>query len=81
MSVLLGETELREHLMSTNEEYRKLAAEHQAHAEQLEMLLRRHHLNDQERLEEITLKKKKLALKDQMYMMIQRYRKEMDSAK
>ncbi len=81
MSVLLGESELREHLMTTNEEYRRLAAEHQAHAEQLEQLLRRHHLNDEEKLEEITLKKKKLALKDQMYMMLQKYRKEVDSTR
>ncbi len=76
MSVLLGETELRERLMSTNEEFRKLAAEHQAHSEQLDHLLRRHHLTDKEKLEEIMLKKKKLALKDQMYTILQKYRKE-----
>ena len=81
MSVLTGEAELREHLMTTSEEYRRLAAEHQAHAEQLEVLLRRHHLSDQERLEEIMLKKKKLALKDQMYIILQKYRREIDSVK
>jgi uncharacterized protein len=77
VSVLLGETELRDHLMTTNAEYRRLAAEHQAHSEQLEKLLNRHHLNDEEKLEEILLKKKKLALKDQMYLILQKYRKEM----
>ena len=83
MSPLLGETELRELLMTNSEEYRRLAAEHQSYENQLEQLTRRHHLSDDERLKEITLKKKKLMLKDQMYSIIQKYRKEkeMDTAK
>lgn len=81
MSPLLGETELRELLMTNSEEYRRLAAEHQSYANQLEQLTRRHHLTDDERLREITLKKKKLMLKDQMYSIIQKYRKDMDTGK
>ncbi len=76
MSVLLGEAELREYLLHSNEEYRRLAAEHQSYDEQLEQLSSRHHLSDEEQLQEITLKKKKLMLKDQMYSLLQQYRKQ-----
>ena len=81
MSVLLGETELREQLMTKSEEYRRLAVEHQYYEDQLKQLTRRNHLTDDERLQEITLKKKKLMLKDQMYSLIQKYRKELDTGK
>ncbi len=79
MSVLIAEEELREHLLATNEEFRKLAAEHQNFAVQLEHLSSRQHLTEAEKLEEITLKKKKLMLKDQMYSILQKYRKQMES--
>jgi len=77
MSVTLGETELRDQLMSTNEEFRRLAVEHQSYAEQLERLNSMSHLSEEQRIQEITLKKKKLMLKDQMYSIVQQYRKEL----
>jgi len=77
MSVPIGEAELRQQLLVRDEEFKRLAAEHQSYDEQLEQLTRRHHLTDEERIQEITLKKKKLMLKDQMYSMVQKYRKEM----
>ncbi len=77
MSVQYGEAELRQQLLAKDDEFRRLAAEHQSYDKQLELLTRRHHLSDEERLEEITLKKKKLLLKDQMYSIVQKYRKEM----
>lgn len=76
MSDLIGEAELRDMLLNTNEEYKRLVAEHRSYSEQLDQLSSRHHLNDQERMQEITLKKKKLMLKDQMYSILQKYRKE-----
>ena len=76
MGVLIGETELREQLMASNPEYRRLAAEHQAYSEQLDKLSSRLHLSDEEKIQETTLKKKKLMLKDQMYSIVQKYRKE-----
>jgi uncharacterized protein YdcH (DUF465 family) len=79
MNVPMGEAELRQQLLSTDDEFRKLAAEHQSYDEQLEQLSRRHHLSDEEKIQEITLKKKKLMLKDQMYSIVQKYRKEMKS--
>ena len=77
MSLLTAEAELREQLMLENEEFRKLATEHQAYDRQLSQLSSRTHLTEAEQLEEITLKKKKLLLKDQMYSILQRYKKGM----
>ena len=77
MNVSMGETELREQLMTENEEYRRLATEHQSYAERLELLKNRHHLSEEEKFQEIMLKKKKLFLKDQMYSLLQKYRREM----
>ena len=79
MSVLMGEAELREQLLNTNDEYRRLAVEHQSYAEQLEALSSRHVLTDDEKMLEVTLKKKKLMLKDQMYSLLQKYRKQASS--
>jgi len=78
MSVMIKEAELREQLLRTNPEFRRLAAEHKSYAEQLEKLNSRHHLTEEERVQEITIKKKKLLLKDQMYSLIQKYRKELE---
>ncbi len=79
MSVMIGEAELRERLLTSNEEFRRLAAEHQSYSDRLDKLVSRHHLSEDEKLQETMLKKKKLMLKDQMYAMLQKYRKEMDA--
>ena len=79
MKVESGEQELREQLLANNEEFRRLAAEHKSYADQLEKLNDLPHLNDDERLQEITLKKKKLMLKEQMYIIVQKYRREVES--
>jgi uncharacterized protein YdcH (DUF465 family) len=73
MSSLIQESALREQLLLENEEYRKLAAEHQLYDHKLEHLSSKHFLSEEEKLQEKTMKKKKLALKDQMHSMIQKY--------
>jgi len=78
MSSLLPESILREQLLQENAEYRKLAAEHQMYEDQLEDLSSKHFLSEEEKLQEKTLKKKKLILKDQMYFMVQIYRKKLE---
>ena len=78
MSVLISESELRDQLQRTNPEFRRLAAEHRSYSEQLEVLNSRHFLSEEEKIQEITLKKKKLLLKDQMYSLLQRFRKELE---
>ncbi len=79
MSSITGDAELREHLLKENAEYRRLAAEHHACDDQLENFSKKHFLSEEEELQEKTLKKKKLMLKDQMYSIVQKARKEMEA--
>ena len=79
MSLMIREAELREQLLKDNAEYRRLAAEHQYYDHKLEDLTNKHFLSDEEQLEEKTLKKKKLMLKDQMYSIVQKARKQLES--
>jgi uncharacterized protein YdcH (DUF465 family) len=58
--------ELKAHLMATSEDFRTLAAQHAQLHHQLEELEAKHHLTDQEQVEEVRLKKLKLHVKDQM---------------
>ncbi len=76
MRSLIGEAELRDQLLKENAEYRRLAAEHQSCDDQLEGLTNKHFLSEEEKLQEKTLKKKKLMLKDQMYSLVQKARKQ-----
>jgi uncharacterized protein YdcH (DUF465 family) len=79
MSLLIRDAELREQLLKDNAEYRRLAAEHQYYNDKLEDLTNKHFLSEEEQLQEKTLKKKKLMLKDQMYSMVQKVRKQLES--
>ncbi len=79
MSAVIPEAELRDQLLKENAEFRRLAAEHQSYDDQLENLSNKHFLSEEEQLQEKTLKKKKLMLKDQMYLMVQRIRKQMEA--
>ena len=66
---------IKEELMSRDPEFRELAREHTRYEERLSELSALTYPNDEEQLEEITLKKKKLALKDQMYSLMMQYQK------
>ena len=57
---------LKEQLIMTDPELRELAREHGKYEERLSQLSALNYPNDEEQLEEVTLKKKKLAIKDQM---------------
>ena len=57
---------LRDRLLAENEEYRRLHAEHHEFETRLSVLADKAMLSDDEQLEEVTLKKKKLHLKDRM---------------
>jgi uncharacterized protein len=59
-------TQLREQLLASNDEFRRLAQEHTQYSQRLESLLQKKYLSDEEKLEEVRLKKLKLRLKDQM---------------
>ena len=75
--MMMKEEEIKEYLMSSNPEYRRLVEEHRQFQNKLEALQHRHHLTEQDHLEEVQLKKKKLHLKDQMNSMILRFRNEL----
>ncbi|HEV2705957.1 MAG TPA: DUF465 domain-containing protein [Pyrinomonadaceae bacterium] len=64
---------LKEQLMSSDPEFRELAREHSRYEERLSELTALAYPSDEEQLEEITLKKKKLALKDQMHAIMLRH--------
>jgi uncharacterized protein YdcH (DUF465 family) len=61
---------LKEALMASNPEFREMAREHGRYEERLSELSALTYPSDEEQLEEVTLKKKKLALKDQMYTLM-----------
>jgi uncharacterized protein YdcH (DUF465 family) len=58
--------EVRNLLLRDHEQYRELAERHHQLDDRLHELTERHFLSTTEQLEEATLKKRKLALKDQM---------------
>ena len=62
--------EVRQTLMSNDEEFQRLAIEHHRHSEQLEALLEQPYRSAEDLLHEAELKKKKLFLKDQMEQLI-----------
>ena len=66
--------DLKNLLLETNDEYRRLASMHHELDERLVQLESQHYLSNDEQLEEVTLKKKKLHLKDQMEEILRAYR-------
>ncbi len=57
---------IREKLLEANEEYRRLTEQHREYESRLTNLTSKPLLSDAEQIEETTLKKKKLQLKDRM---------------
>ncbi len=66
----------REELLASNDEFRRLAQEHTQYSQRLESLTQKRFLSEDEKLEEVRLKKLKLRLKDQMEQIEQQYRRE-----
>ena len=66
--------ELKQHLMQTDTEFRELATLHRQLDERLHELELKHYLSDSEQVEEVTIKKRKLHLKDRMEDILRRYR-------
>jgi hypothetical protein len=56
----------RDQLLNNHEEFRQLVLEHTQYEQRLDSLTQKRFLTDDEKLEEVRLKKLKLRLKDQM---------------
>ena len=65
--------EVRHLLLVSHDQYRELASRHHALDDRLHELTEKHYLSAAEQVEEVTLKKKKLALKDQMKQILRSY--------
>ena len=68
--------DLKHLLLETNEEYRQLATKHHELDDRLHELTSKHYLSNSEQFEEVTLKKRKLMLKDRMEHIARLYRSE-----
>ena len=66
--------ELKDLLLKTDEEFRQLASQHHQLDTRLHELSTKPYLSEPEQLEEVTLKKRKLQLKDKMEDILRRHR-------
>lgn len=66
--------EVKNALLQSHDEYRQLAARHHELDTRLHELSGKHYLSPTEQVEEVTLKKRKLALKDQMEEIARQHR-------
>jgi uncharacterized protein YdcH (DUF465 family) len=67
---------LKEYLVLNDAQYAELLQEHQQHEKRLSELTELSYPSEAEQMEEATLKKKKLYLKDQMEVILRRYREQ-----
>jgi uncharacterized protein YdcH (DUF465 family) len=67
-------TQVRDQLLASNEVFRKLVDEHSQYSQRLDSLVTKKYLSEEEKLEEVRLKKLKLRLKDQMESLEQQFR-------
>ena len=65
-------TETRDRLARTDANYRRLESKHHEYDQRLEELRTRRFLTDEEKVEEVRLKKLKLAVKDQLEEILRR---------
>jgi uncharacterized protein YdcH (DUF465 family) len=65
---------VREELLAHNDEFRRLSQEHAQYSQRLEGLIQKRYLSEDEKVEEVRLKKLKLRLKDEMEKLESQYR-------
>ena len=62
--------DVKHFLLQSHDQYRELAERHHALDDRLHELNERYHLSESEQVEEVTLKKRKSALKDRMEQIV-----------
>ena len=67
---------LKQHLLANDATYRDLARQHGSYEDRLSQLSALHYPSAEEQMEESTLKKKKLYLKDQMETIMRQYKQQ-----
>jgi uncharacterized protein YdcH (DUF465 family) len=73
----MQEDEIKQQLMVSNPDFRRLVEEHHQYEGKLKELQTHHFLSEQDQVEEVTLKKKKLHIKDEMNALIRSFRNEL----
>jgi len=66
----------KDQLLASHDEFRRLASEHMQYAERHDSLTQKRYLTEDEKLEEVRLKKLKLRLKDQMENIERQFRQQ-----
>jgi uncharacterized protein YdcH (DUF465 family) len=72
--------EVKNFLLTSDPQFKSLAEQHHQLDDRLHQLIEKQYLSTNEQFEEVTLKKKKLMLKDQMYSLMQKYRKDLKAS-
>jgi len=67
-------TQVRDQLMASHEQFRQLVLEHTQYSQRLDSLVQKRFLTEDEKLEEVRLKKLKLRLKDQMELIERQFK-------
>ncbi len=70
----MAEAQETQPLLESNDEYRQLATKHHELEDRLHELTSKHYLSDNEQIEEVTLKKRKLLMKDRMEEIVRTHR-------
>jgi uncharacterized protein len=68
--------QVRDLLLANNDEFRRLCQEHQQYSQRLDSLINKRYLSEDEKVEEVRLKKLKLRLKDEMERLESQFRRE-----
>ena len=69
--------DIRQSLLATDPEFRRLAEEHSRCESQLDQILKSSYLNSEDLIQETALKKMKLRLKDRMELMLAQHQQAM----
>lgn len=72
--------DLKYRLLETNQEYRELASKHHSLDDRLHELEAKHYLSDDEQFEEVSLKKRKLHIKDRMESILREHRNSINTS-